>query len=148
MAIGIMSSCQKLERDNPNDRNENNNGHNNCVEYKSYSINSESVHDNIITPGETLRIGINYTANTTYGATIRISTNSPYAECESIAASLSSNDVSMHLPPTYPSSTNGFWVNIKNNAPVGAIITITVSINTSDGNLSENSFNLTVGKAW
>lgn len=127
---------------------EDDNEQNDCIEYESYSINHESVVDNMITPGENLRIGINYLSNTTWGASITISTTSPYAECESRAAHLSSNDVIMHHQPTYPSSTSGFLVHILDDAPIGATININVHISSNSGSQSEGSFNLTVGESW
>lgn len=127
---------------------ESGNEQNDCIEYESYSINHESVADNMITPGENLRIGINYISNTTWGASITISTTSPYAECESGAAHLSSNDVIMHHQPSYPSSASGFLVHILEDAPMGATININVHISSNSGSLSEDSFTLTVGESW
>ena len=138
-----MSGCQKLERDNPLDEE-----NNDCIEFKSYSINYESVTDNRITPGENLRIGINYSSNTTCGASITISTTSPYAGCESGAAHLSSNAVIMQQSPSYPSSFSGFLVHIFDSAPMGAIIKFNVYINSDSGCQSEGFFDLKVGEFW
>ncbi len=142
VTIGVLSDCQKLERDNLLE------GRSEGVEYKSYSINYESVADHKITPGENLRIGINYLSNTSWGASITISTISPYAECESLAAHLDGNSVLLHYPPSYPSSSNGFLVHVRDNAPIGASFTIIVSISSNNGFLSEGSINLTVGESW
>lgn len=141
--IGTLPGCQKMERDNALDRHDQD-----YIEFESFSVNSESIKDNIITPGENLRIGINYISNTTWGASITISTTSPYAECESGAAHLSSNDVIMHHQPSFPSSASGFLVHILEDAPMGATININVHISSNSGSLSEGSFTLTVGESW
>ena len=140
-------SCEKLERDNQLDRNRENA---NAFEFDSYSINFESINDRLITPGENLRIGINYIFNGSYplSATFSISSTSSFVVCESRSANLSGDGAYSHHPPTYPSSTSGFLVHIADNAPNGTVIPISVTIIDGTGNQTGGTFSLVVGVAW
>lgn len=151
-------SCEKLERDNPLDGNHESEHDNttsqdtngNAFKFDSYSINFESINDYLITPGENLRIGINYSFNGSYplSATFSISSTSSYVVCESGTAHLSGNGAYSHHPPTYPSSTSGFLVHIADNAPNGTTIPISVTIVDGTGNQTGSTFSLVVGEAW
>lgn len=122
----------------------------NAFEFDSYSINFESINDYLITPGENLRIGINYIFNGSYplSATFSISSTSSFVVCESGTANLSGNGAYSHHPPTYPSSTSGFLVHIADNAPNGTTIPISVTIVDGTGNQTGSTFSLVVGEAW
>lgn len=122
----------------------------NAFEFDSYSINFESINDYLITPGENLRIGINYIFNGSYplSATFSISSTSSYVVCESGTAHLSGDGAYSHHPPTYPSSTSGFLVHIADNAPNGTVIPISVTIVDGTGNHTNGNFSLVVGSAW
>lgn len=151
-------SCEKLERDNPLDGNHESEHDNttsqdtngNAFKFDSYSINFESINDYLITPGENLRIGINYIFNGSYplSATFSISSTSSYVVCESGTAHLSGNGAYSHHPPTYPSSTSGFLVHISDNAPNGTVIPFSVTIVDGTGNQTNGNFSLVVGTAW